>query len=62
MTFGLLQVPQLDGATLGTSYDNFLCVIKGDTLHWTLVPRQALQDTLACQSHMRVAVARTKRL
>jgi len=56
-TFGLLQVPQLDSATLGTSYNHLLCVIKGDTLHWTLVSRQALQYILACQSVKRVSVA-----
>ncbi len=56
-TFGLLQIPQLDGATLGTSYNNFLCVIKGDTLHWALMSRQALQYILACQSHVSVALA-----
>ena len=56
-TFGLLQVPQLDSATLGTSYNNFLCFIKGDTLHWTLVSRQALQHILAGQARVRVALA-----
>ncbi|KAA6422038.1 MAG: hypothetical protein FRX49_08056 [Trebouxia sp. A1-2] len=56
-TFGLLQVPQLDSATLGTSYNSFLCIIEGDTLHWTLVSRQALQHILACQACKRVALA-----
>lgn len=43
-TFCLFQVPQLDCATRCSSYDYLFCTVEGDTLHRTLMSRQALQS------------------
>lgn len=42
-TFSSFQVPDADGARLGTSYDELLRSVEADTLHRGCVTCQALQ-------------------
>lgn len=42
-TFSSFQVPDTDGARLGTSYDELLRGVEADTLHRGCVTCQALQ-------------------
>lgn len=43
-TFGLLQVPQLDGAVLAAARNDLLVVVKADAVNGRLVALQALHN------------------